>query len=105
MDRFDAELNELFQAYSDAIGSPQAGPNFMPRLWEQIEARRNFTFRFRKLTQVFVAAAAATCLLLAGITVAGPTSISQPASYIDALAEAQPPDNLAALGITAEPNR
>jgi len=75
----------------------------MPRLWDQIEAKRAFAFRLKKVTQVFVAASAFACLLMTGITVMGDSSPAlQPhATYVDVLAEAHPAENLAALGILA----
>src|SRR5260370_23650256 len=61
----DNELNALFAAYKAAVPDPDASANFMPELWRKIEARQSFTIRVRKLTQVFVGAAAAICLLFA----------------------------------------
>ncbi len=52
---------------------PEASVNFMPELWRKIEARQFFLVRLKKLTQVFVAAAAAICLLL-GIVLQVPVS-------------------------------
>ena len=53
-----------------AVPDPEASVNFMPELWRKIEARQFFLARLKKLTQVFVAAAAAICLLL-GIAAPG----------------------------------
>jgi hypothetical protein len=81
----------------------------MPELWRRIEARQFFVLRMKKLTQVFVAAAAAICLLL-GIVLQAPVSSDTPVvrgNYVDVLADANPAENLAALGIRVdytEPN-
>jgi hypothetical protein len=107
------ELNELFARYKTAVPDPDASANFMPQLWRNIEARQTLMLRVRKLTQIFVGAAAAVCLLFAMVQVVPGGSRSEVhanyvhASYVDALAAAHPPDNLAAVGIvphdTADP--
>jgi hypothetical protein len=83
--------------------------NFMPDLWRKIEARQFFLGRLKKLTQVFIAAAAAICLLM-GIILQVPVSTDTQAvrgNYVDVLADANPSENLAAVGIRVdftEPN-
>jgi len=100
MHKFDDDLNALFAKYKAALPDFDAGANFMPALWRRIEARQTLTLRVRKLTQVFVGAAAAVCLLFAMIQVVpGGARPEVNASYVDALAAAHPADNLAALGI------
>ena len=103
MDRWNNELDALFADYKSAIPDPEAGANFMPELWRKIEARQSFMVRVRKLTQVFVAAAAAICLLFAmTLAVPGSHPTELRGTYIDVLADAHPADNLAALGIRGE---
>jgi hypothetical protein len=100
MDEFNSELKSLFASYRAAVPDFDAGANFMPALWKRIEARQNMVLRVRKLTQVFVGAAAAACLLFAMVQVVpGGSRQEVHASYVDALAAAHPADNLAALGI------
>jgi hypothetical protein len=103
-DKTDLELNKLFELYRVAVPDPEPGTNFMPDLWRKIEARQFFLSRLRKLTQVFVAAAAAICLFL-GIALQVPVS-SDPqgvgGNYVDVLADANPTENLAALGIRVD---
>jgi hypothetical protein len=102
----DDELNELFQSYKAAVPDPDASANFMPQLWRNIEARQTMVLRVRKLTQVFVGAAAAVCLLFAMIQVVPLGSRPEVhASYVDALAAAHPADNLTALGIVARESK
>ena len=88
---------------------PEASVNFMPELWRKIEARQFFLARLKKLTQVFVAAAAAICLFL-GDRAPG-AGCHRPAvvrgNYVDVLADANPTENLATVGIRidyVEPN-
>ena len=103
------ELDHLFERYRAALPDPEASVNFMPELWRKIEARQFFLRRVKKLTQVFVAAAAAICLFL-GIVLQVPVSTDTAivhSNYVDVLADANPADNLAAFGIRVdytEPN-
>jgi hypothetical protein len=100
MDQFNDELNSLFAKYKAAVPDPDPSANFMPELWRNIEGRHTLMLRVRKLTQVFVGAAAAVCLLFAMIEVV--PGVARPdvhGSYVDALAAAHPADNLASLGI------
>ena len=71
MDRWNDELESLFRSYKAALPDPDASANFMPELWQKIEARHSLLIRLKKLTQVFVAAAAALCLLF-GMVLAVP---------------------------------
>ena len=104
----NTELDHLFKRFRIAIPDPEASVNFMPELWRKIEARRFFLVRLKKLTQVFVAAAAAICLFL-GIALQVPVSSDTQVggNYVDVLADANPAENLAAVGIRVdytEPN-
>jgi hypothetical protein len=110
MDLGNQELDHLFEQYRTALPDPEASVNFMPDLWRKIEARQFFLVRVKKLTQVFVAAAAAICLLL-GIILQVPVSTADrqgfSGNYVDVLADANPTENLAAVGIRVdytEPN-
>ena len=92
-----------------AVPDPEASANFMPELWRKIEARQFFLARVKKMTQVFVAAAAAICLLL-GIALQVPVATDRQTvsgNYVDVLADAHPTENLTAIGIRVdytEPN-
>lgn len=106
----DRELDHLFEQYRLAVPDPEGSANFMPELWRKIEARQSFLLRVKKLTQVFVAAAAAICLLL-GIALQVPVADRpQPqvtGNYVDVLADANPTENLSTVGIRidyTEPN-
>jgi hypothetical protein len=100
MDQFNNELNALFAKYRAAVPDPDPSANFMPELWRTIEARQTLMLRIRKLTQVFVGAAAAVCLLFAVVEVVpGVTGSEVRGSYVDVLVAANPADNLASLGI------
>lgn len=103
------DLDNLFEHYKMAVPDPEASVNFMPELWRKIEARQFFLFRLKKLTQFFVVAAAAICLLL-GIALQMPVATDRTmvsGNYVEVLADANPAENLTAVGIRvdyAEPN-
>jgi hypothetical protein len=85
-DVLNRELDTLFTSYFDACPAPEAGPDFMPSLWQKIEARRSASFTFGRWTQAFVTAAAALCLLLSLLQAylpSHPTFYSQ--TYIESL--------------------
>jgi len=100
----NTELDQLFERYRTSVPDPEASVNFMPELWRKIEARQFFLARLKKLTQVFVVAAAAICLLL-GIVLEVPFSKGPQevrGNYVDVLADANPTENLTAVGIRIE---
>jgi hypothetical protein len=103
------ELDRLFAEYRSAVPNPEASVSFMPELWRKIEARQVFLARVKKLTQVFVAAAAAICMFL-GIALQVPFITEGQdlrGNYVDVLADANPAENLTAVGIRVdytEPN-
>src|SRR5450759_296432 len=101
MDQLDRDFEGLLAQYRHATSAPEPSANFMPRLWQKIEAKRTFAFRFRRLTQVFVGAAAVLCLLIASVSMMLPNNqgLQLRGTYLDALADAHPDESLAALGI------
>ena len=71
MDRKEGEmmsdesgLDQFFQRYRQSCPDVEPSVNFMPTLWEKIEARRSFPFTFRKLGRSLMTASAALCFLL-----------------------------------------
>ena len=62
MDKLDA----LWAEYRDACPDPESSTNFMPTLWQKIEARRvETTSVFRRMAQAWVVAALALTVLIA----------------------------------------
>jgi len=90
----ERQLDALFASYREACPVPEPSPNFMPRLWEQIEARRSVAYTFGRLTRAFVSAAAAICIILGLLQAYLP---SQPnfytQTYFEALEQEIPTDN------------
>lgn len=102
MDRLENELNSLFAEYRKAIGDPDVSADFTPRLWRKIEARRNFTWRLRRMSQVALAAALGLCFVVGGAALVQRDHIS--GTYADVLADAQPHETVAFLGVHLDPD-
>ena len=93
-------LNALFRAYRAACPEPDPSANFMPGLWQRIEARQSFGFSLRRMVSGFVTAAAALTLAL-GVYMAIPrtsSSSAYPVSYLEALADANTLDTPDTVG-------
>ena len=103
MDEWSNELEQLFGQYKRLVPDPDPSGSFMPELWRKIEARQSLVLRIRRLTQVFVAAAAAICVVFA-LFLAVPSSDNSilNGNYVDLLAETHPAENLAPLGIRTD---
>src|SRR5262249_30891236 len=87
-DRREEKLDALFRAYRDACRDVEASANFMPHLWQKIEARQRGPFTWRRLTQVIVSAAAAMCLVMSLFMIPSKTGLTM--SYLEALESEQP---------------
>ena len=90
MKDLEKELDELFRAWREAVPGPDASAQFMPSMWEKIEARRTLVFRVRHLARAFLGATAVLCTLMAGVFLLeanrpGPVPTE---SYLDSLAYA-----------------
>ncbi len=86
-ERFEASdersLDELFDRYRLACPEVEAGPNFMPSLWQKIEARHGFWFTFVRFGRGALTASAALCLLLLVLNLSSTPQVM--ASYTDAI--------------------
>lgn len=69
MDRMNDKLDALWAEYRTAIGEPDAGPDFTPKLWQKIEARRGeaTVSVFRRFAQIYVMASVALTLLVSAM--------------------------------------
>jgi hypothetical protein len=100
MDRWNDELNDLFATYKAAVPDPEGSANFMPELWRRIEGRRTILLRIKKLTQVFLGAAAAISIIFVTmLSVPAFTGSESGGSYVEVLADAYPTEGLASHGI------
>jgi hypothetical protein len=80
----DLQLDEFFQTYRAACPEVEPGRNFMPNLWQRIEARQNFWFFFQRFARTASAACGALCLLLLALNLYPPRQ-SNANNYMDAL--------------------
>lgn len=93
-DRGSHELDELFQAYRAACPDPEPGANFMPQLWQRIEARQSFSSLMVRMASGFVTAAVALTLLMAAYLYIPPShGVFQSQTYVEALAASHAPEN------------
>ncbi len=86
-------LAGLFAAYRDACPDPEAGADFMPRLWQKIEARRAFSYRLGRFAKGLITAAAAAALVMALLL--APQRTTTTPSYLELLAAGQSHDDIA----------
>lgn len=95
-DFLSREFDALLGKYRDACPDPEPGCNFLPVLWEGIERRRSFTFRFRRMSRALVTAAAAICALVTFLWLPAPTSsLYYATTYLEILADDDLPETLA----------
>jgi len=83
----EEQLDLLFRAYREACPTPEAGPNFMPQLWQKIESRQTLGFSLRRFASAFVTAAVAASLAL-GVYMAKTRTPAANASYYSSYVEA-----------------
>jgi len=100
MDRMKDRLDALWAEYREATPDPEAGPDFMPKLWHKIEARRvETTSVFRRLAQICVTATVALALIMGAVLI--PRGSSDDAfytgTYVDILAAEHSNDYVEAL--------
>ena len=104
-DRYERELGSFFQEYRAAFPDPEPSAGFMPGLWNRIDARRSFTLRLRRLSQVGAFAAVVSCLVIALLGPSPNRNAKLSGNYVDVLAEAQthPDDNIGTYGLRLDP--
>lgn len=84
----DSQLNPIFEIYRQACPEIEPHAQFMPELWQKIEARRSFWSVFQREARAFVTASAALCLLLLVLNFVGALGGNAhvfASSYADAL--------------------
>lgn len=95
------DLRFLLATYRDGFGEPDAGPQFMPSLWREIESRQSAIYNFGRLARGFVTAASAICLIMTMLllTPIGQRSPEYVSTYVEVLADH---DDVAAGGLDGE---
>ena len=83
-------LDQLFLEYRESCDVPELSANFMPALWQKIEARQSSSWVFRRVSGWFVAASAAASAMLAIALMSTPSTPGvgsiYASTYVDALA-------------------
>jgi alkyl hydroperoxide reductase subunit AhpF len=82
----DFKLDTLLKAYRDACPDTEPAANFMPVLWQKIEARRSFWFAFQREARAVMTASAALFVVLLVLNLfSGSQSHLTASTYADAL--------------------
>jgi len=100
MDRMKDRLDALWAEYREVTPDPEAGPNFMPQLWQKIEARRvETTSVFRRLAQICVMATIALALVMSAVLIPHNNfdEVFYSGTYVDILAAEHSNDYVEAL--------
>lgn len=83
----DPKLDRLFQLYRASCPEVEPSADFMPAIWQKIEARRSFSFTFRRVASALAGASVAIGLLMTGLNLAGERrNVFIAPTYADALA-------------------
>ena len=84
----DEQLDALFAAYRSASPDLEPGPNFMPHLWQKIEARERGSAIFARLARSLVSVALALTLLMTiAVSLLRRQTPVPPETYVEVLAE------------------
>lgn len=67
----EQRLTSLLRAYHDSCAF-QESADFLPRVWERIEARRANTALFRRVARIFATGTAALAILVATVVSVSP---------------------------------
>ncbi len=92
-ENLDRKLDSLWVSYREACPDVEPSANFMPQLWQKIEARQNLPFVMGRFARGFVSASLAMCLGMSLLLVV-PVSQS-PVSYLSVLDQEHPADLIA----------
>lgn len=92
----DERLDALFQTYRQAFPDPEPTANFMPQLWQKIEAREQTSTVFVRLARNLVTAALAlSCIMALMATVSHSRATALPSdTYVEVLEEDHARQNL-----------
>ncbi|MCC6540168.1 MAG: hypothetical protein IT162_21650 [Bryobacterales bacterium] len=96
MTQSDHELNRLLARYAQAVPETEAGANFMPGVWQRIEARRGVSFKLAAYARVLAMGAASLCLAAGLLELSSARLDSFSASrYVDVLNDDDSAETLA----------
>ncbi len=83
----ERKLDRLFERYARACPEVEPGANFMPGLWQRIDAKRGFSFKLAAYARVLAMTAASMCLAagLFEISAYGPEKQLAAKNFVDIL--------------------
>ena len=92
MEASNDKLAALFAEYRSACPDPEPSADFMPRMWQKIEAQRAaMTFTFRRVVQTWVFAAVTLAIVLGTFVIPYLQNLQiYGSSYVDVLAAEHP---------------
>ena len=94
----EQRLDQLLTAYKAACPDPEGGANFMPTMWQRIEARRSPVLQWVTMSRRALVGALAVCLVLGGVMATALTNSQfYQSTYIEALDDDEVPEDLAAM--------
>ncbi len=98
----DQDLNRLWARYAQATPELEPGANFMPAVWQRIEARRGVSYKLAVYARVLAMGAASLCLAagLLELSSARPDSLSS-SRYVDVLDDDDAAETLAFADVVA----
>lgn len=98
----EANLDRLLAAYREACEPPESSPNFMPVLWERIEASQHWSQQLWKWANSLAAAAVLASLFFMMLQMMPRTGgVFVSATYLETLAEEHEDDALSELAMTS----
>jgi hypothetical protein len=98
----EVQFDRLMGEYRDACPVPEASANFMPQLWERIDASQGWTKQVWKWANSFAVAAALASLFFVMMQMLPRTSaVFASATYLETLDDQHDNDALAELAMTS----
>ena len=83
----ERNLDRLLERYADSCPETEAGANFMPAVWQRIDARRGFSVKLAYYARMLAMTAASLCLAagLFEISAYGPSQQLASKHFVDVL--------------------
>lgn len=102
----ERELDSLFSSYRETLPDMDGSAEFMPKLWQAIEARQRFgLLSWKRWTNAFVSVSLAICLLFTLVEIAvNRQPAPSAASYVEVLDDDSSAETLAYAHVSGQPD-
>lgn len=102
MDHMEDKLDALWKEYREACPDPEPSAQFMPQLWQRIEARGNATASIlvRRWAEAWLVASVALALVMGAYLIPRFQPPAYQASYLDVLAAADSANDAAVIPVS-----